>query len=222
MNVNNLLVVAATASEILPLLNHHGQLPTLKNGLIELSATQKKFALITGVGMVNTAWALGKTFSHHSFNWIINAGICGAFNPDLILGRVILVEQDTISEMGAEDGEDFIPYSNLGLGGTHQYRFRVSDNINWLQRFKRVNGITVNTVHGNDNRISEARRLYQPDVESMEGAAFFRACAEQDGNFIQLRAVSNRVEKRDKSKWNIELAVNNLNRELLQVISEIE
>jgi hypothetical protein len=40
----------------------------------------------------------------------------------------------------------------------------------------RVNGITVNTVHGNQDSIARVVDRVKPDVESMEGAAFMYAC----------------------------------------------
>ena len=54
----------------------------------------------------------------------------------------------------------------------------------------------------------------------MEGAAFFAGCKRLD-NFTQIRAVSNYVEKRDKSKWNISLAIENLNKTLQKTLQEI-
>jgi futalosine hydrolase len=40
--------------------------------------------------------------------------------------------------------------------------------------------------------------------------------------FVQLRAVSNYVEIRDKSKWNIPLAVENLNIQLIEFIKTLQ
>ena len=51
----------------------------------------------------------------------------------------------------------------------------------------------------------------------MEGAAFFAGCNKAD-QFMQIRAVSNYVEKRDKSKWNMPLAIKNLNDYLIEFI----
>jgi nucleoside phosphorylase len=50
-----------------------------------------------------------------------------------------------------------------------------------------------------------------PQVESMEGAAFFYACKQMDVPCIQIRVVSNYVEKRNRDNWNIGLAIKNLN-----------
>jgi futalosine hydrolase len=44
----------------------------------------------------------------------------------------------------------------------------------------------------------------------MEGAAFFYAANLLDVPSIQLRAISNYIEPRDRSKWEIKLALENL------------
>jgi len=86
---------------------------------------------------------------------------------------------------------------------------------------KKVKGITVNTVHGNDVSIEKVKQLYHPVVESMEGAAFFAACTGTKGNSVQIRAISNYVEKRDKEKWQMPLAIKNLNDFLITFIKNV-
>jgi futalosine hydrolase len=51
---------------------------------------------------------------------------------------------------------------------------------------------------------------YHPDIETMEGAAFFYVCSRENIPFLAIRAVSNKVELRNREKWNIPLAINNL------------
>jgi hypothetical protein len=41
---------------------------------------------------------------------------------------------------------------------------------------KKARAITVNTVHGNDMSIKKVQERLTPQLESMEGAAFFYAC----------------------------------------------
>jgi futalosine hydrolase len=56
----------------------------------------------------------------------------------------------------------------------------------------------------------------------MEGAAFFYACRKEGVPGLQIRAVSNYVEKRNRDAWQIGLAVKNLNTfavELLQALN---
>jgi futalosine hydrolase len=80
-----------------------------------------------------------------------------------------------------------------------------------LKNLRQVDAVTVNTVHGNEKSIKSVKRKYNPDIESMEGAAFFYVCMMEKIPCIQLRAVSNYVERRNKNSWNIPLAIRNLN-----------
>ena len=54
----------------------------------------------------------------------------------------------------------------------------------------------------------------------MEGAAFLASCGHAK-HYTQIRAISNYVEKRDKSKWNMPLAIKNLNDFLINFIEII-
>jgi futalosine hydrolase len=54
----------------------------------------------------------------------------------------------------------------------------------------------------------------------MEGAAFFYSCAQAGLPSIQLRAISNWVEPRNRDAWNIPLAISNLNQTIAQLLSE--
>jgi futalosine hydrolase len=79
------------------------------------------------------------------------------------------------------------------------------------QHIPAVSGITINTTTGSQDVVTAMKARYNPDIESMEGAAFFYTCIKEGIPFVQIRAISNYVEPRDKSKWNIPLAVKNLN-----------
>jgi futalosine hydrolase len=56
----------------------------------------------------------------------------------------------------------------------------------------------------------------------MEGAAFHYVCLLERINFLQLRAISNRVGERDKSKWKLKESIENLNKELLNIIENLK
>ena len=83
-------------------------------------------------------------------------------------------------------------------------------------------GITVNTIHGNKNSIYNIQKRLHPDVESMEGAACMMVCNKLGFEFFQIRAISNYVEERAKEKWNIGLAIKNLNLELNKILDTYE
>jgi futalosine hydrolase len=175
--------------------------------------------LITGVGMVNTAYMMGR-YSNNVYDLILNAGVGGAFDKTLEIGQLVEVAEDTLSELGAEDGDNFITYDQLHLGGTHIYNSFTNDEYLPINNLKKVKGVTVNTVHGNNASIEKIKKRHHPDVESMEGAAFLASCGRAK-HYTQIRAISNYVEKRDKSKWNMPLAIKNLNEFLIDFIEKI-
>lgn len=210
-----LLIVAATWPEIRPFAEHVKAPVNHPGGIVEAKLNPGIHLLVTGVGMVNTAFALGAA-PLSNYRTIVNAGICGAFNRTLQLGELVVVKHDTLSEMGAEDGDEFIPYTDLGLGGTNTYSCNAPVHAAF-RGIKEVNGITVNKVHGSEATIAAAASRFSPDVESMEGAAFLRACSHLQSPYYQLRAVSNYVERRNRAAWNIPLAVSNLNAKLIEL-----
>lgn len=216
----HILIVAATPFEVQPLLEKYSIIVT-GDGLVNSFITESRqlSVLITGVGMVNTAYHIGRN-SHNIYDSIINVGICGAFDKHLKLGQVVNITKDELCEMGAEDGDEFIKYKDLELSGTSVYDHKWIMRSREIAELKTVKGITVNKVHGNEESIERVKKLFSPEVESMEGAAFFAAC-KGVSNYTQVRAVSNYVEKRDKSKWEIKLAVSNLNTKVLNILTEL-
>lgn len=198
-----LLVVAATRFEISP------SIPLLEAKGIPY--------LITGVGMTATAYALGKAFvSNHRYTAILNVGVAGSFDKEIPLGTVVSVCKDTFYELGAENGSDFISIDELGFGSGTYYpkapHFSVELPI--------YSAITVNRVHGHEESIKRFCSKYSDvKLESMEGAAVFYACAQQDIPSMQVRSISNYVERRNKSSWKMDLAITNLNNWLQNFVS---
>ncbi len=191
-----ILLVAATKFEIAPLLRKKN---ILRKNSIDV--------LITGVGMTQTAYALGKIFAKKKYDLAINAGVAGSFKRNISLGSVVNVTEDYFADFGAEDGNKFLTAKEINLVSSIKYQ--VSGNV--IVQLKKVKGITVNTVHGNNSSIKKVRKKFNPDIESMEGAVFFYACQKEKIPCVQLRAISNYVERRNKKKWKIDLAIKNLN-----------
>jgi futalosine hydrolase len=84
-----------------------------------------------------------------------------------------------------------------------------------------MQGISVNRVHGDEESIASIQRRYQPEVESMEGASFFYCALSEHIPFLQLRAISNRVEKRNRDAWDIPRAIQRLNETTIKILEEL-
>jgi futalosine hydrolase len=205
----NILLTAATAPELGPLTGKYSSYPNVK-------------ILFTGAGMVATAYCLGRELALEKYDLVINAGIAGSFDRSMSLGQVVNVTEDHFAELGAQDDEEFIPFEALGIGGSSGISFDPPAGLPAIfNDLKKVNGITVNTVHGNELTIYKTAQRLQPGTESMEGAAAGFACKQAGVACIQVRAISNYVEKRNREAWDIPLAIKNLNTFVAQLITEL-
>jgi len=183
--------------------------------------------LITGVGMVATAARCAHALASERYDLAINVGLCGSFNPRLTPGTVVHVASDRLPELGAQDGDAFLTIYDLQLLGQDEFPFQGGMLINAappvipaISSLPAVAGITVNTVHGNSDAIARVVERFNPDVESMEGAAFMYACLIHDVPFAQVRAVSNVVERRNRPAWKIGEALRALVAVTRDIVSE--
>ncbi|WP_461448573.1 futalosine hydrolase [Mucilaginibacter sp.] len=205
-----ILIVAATLFEVKDLISDLG-LSISDSGQPEIyrsSLSSQVTVLITGAGMVATSFALGKQLATNQYDLAINLGIAGSFDRSISLGDVVEITEDTLAELGAEDDEDFISIDELGFG---QSVFNSTYKLSARFGLRKTNAITVNTVHGNEASIYKLGSRINAQIESMEGAAFFYACRQVGLPAMQIRAVSNYVEKRNRDAWQIGLAIKNLN-----------
>jgi len=174
--------------------------------------------LVTGVGMTATAFALGRHLTENKYDLAINLGVAGSFDRNIALGEVLEVTEDRLAELGAEDDENFISIEQLGFG---ESVFRSTYSLPESLGIKKISAITVNTVHGNEASIQKLSTRINAQLESMEGAAFFYACREMGVPCVQIRAVSNYVEKRNRDAWQIGLAIKNLNTFAVELVEKL-
>ncbi len=204
------LIVAATEGEIVPL-------PT--------SPKEDVTSLITGVGMVATTYALTKHLQKNKYDLVLQVGVAGSFNPNIPLGSVVFITADQFADLGAEDHDKYLDIFEMGLTGRNSAPYTNGSLLTPLLpvhekiMLPKIKGITVNTVSGNEPTIRKRAEKYGADVESMEGAAFHLVCLQENVPFAQVRAISNYVTPRDKSKWKMKEAVGSLNKWLIDFIN---
>jgi len=224
----NLLIISATPIEIKPLITRLGKGRALQHHVTRYRYKQYAIdVLITGVGMVPTAVFTSIVLGKYKYDAVFNVGICGSFNHDIPLGTVLNITSDCLPETGAEDGEHFLSLIDLKLLDQDEFPFSggklINDSVfdsNLINSLLIATGVTVNTVHGNANNIEAFLKRGHVDVESMEGAAFMFSCKLHKKRHIQIRSVSNYIEDRDVSKWNIQLAIQNVNQFILDLLNE--
>ena len=221
-----ILVVAATRPEVAPLIAALAT-PVEHHRVISGAAGAHRLdILLTGVGMVGTAVWCSRALAIGGYDVALNLGVCGSFAPGFPPTTVVHVTSDLFPELGAEDGPGFISLQDLGLlqpdvlpysGG--RLVNRAPPSLPGLSDLPVASGITVNTAHGEDASIAAVIARCAPDVESMEGAAFMYACLVAGIPFAQVRAVSNRVERRNRAAWDLAGAVGALGSAALRLLS---
>jgi futalosine hydrolase len=222
-----LLIVAATRPEVTPLVD------ALSNRKLHDGITSGTIGahdvdlLLTGIGMVATAAHCSRALARGAYDAALNLGVCGSFNHACAPGTVVHVTSDAIPELGVEDGPQFLTLQEIGLVPPDLFPYVGGRLVNTtpaplsrLASLPAVAGITVNTVHGDDASIAAVVRRSAPDVESMEGAAFMFACLIAGVPFAQVRAVSNRVERRNRDAWDLPGAVAALGRVSIELLSD--
>ncbi|WP_448139494.1 futalosine hydrolase [Sphingobacterium siyangense] len=201
-----ILIIAATSFELQPFLE-------------VVSNYDQCDTLVTGVGMVATGFELGRMLHEKKYDLLINVGIGGCLDRTIEIGSVIQVISESFVELGAEDGYNFIPIDQLGYGRSTFTSCLLNDKELRLPFLKQGEGITVNKVHGSTESIEKIKKLHPNSlVESMEGAAVFYAADKMTIPVIEIRGISNYVERRNRATWNIPLAIMNSNKALIKTL----
>lgn len=176
--------------------------------------------------MMATAFHLGQRLAQSKYNLVVNLGVCGSFRNELKPGSVVHVTQETIADLGAGDEHAFRSVFDLGLADLNAFPFergtlRHTFDLDAVNRLPQVKGISVNTVSSSPRTIERLQQLYDPDVESMEGAAVFYACMVADVPFIEVRAISNYVGETDRTKWKLDEAIAAVNKWVINLGADV-
>ncbi len=224
--MKDILLVAATYGETnlirKELFSSKEEVPFLS-----ISDGDHNYSLIhTGIGMVNTSFHLGSYLSHHEPDLMVHFGIGGSYKTEFQIGDVVELKSDTFGEMGANSPKGFMDLRQMGFTLMKKeekiYYNTLKSPYDWNGGLPACKGLTVNEVSGVQSQIAFRSFKWDPDVESMEGAAFFHAALWFDIPFISLRSISNNVEVRNKENWDIPLACQRMQTYLMEALSTRE
>ncbi len=214
------LIMAATSHEIGPTIDYlNSQAFMVNNQVLDL--------LMSGVGLLPSSYALTSHLINHSADLVIQAGIAGSFSDTYPPATTVLVQEELLGDSGVIEEGIFKDIFDLKLANEHGEPFTNKKLINpACQRWKKtglpfVTGVTVNEITTDEKRIEQLKEKYGADIESMEGAALHYVCLQQKIPFIQIRSVSNYVGERNKSRWKMEEAINQLNKTLITFLLQL-
>jgi futalosine hydrolase len=181
--------------------------------------------LIGGIGQLQTAYNLQKKIQYWRPALVIQAGIGGAvFEQDT--GKVYAIRSERIADLGVMEKAGFRNIFEMGLDLPDRFPFKEGKLLNpynyllaWTG-LPLMDGVTVNEIKSAD--FAGFQRNDVPVVESMEGAALHYVCLMEKIPFLQIRSVSNLMGERDKSRWKLQEARENLHESLVSLIQKLE
>lgn len=217
----NCLIVAATSLEIKSFIAHCRTTEKLNHIDLELDF------LITGVGMLNTSYALLKHLQVKQPHLVVNAGIAGSFSNKYGPGAVVTVKEEVMADLGVTEKGGYKDVFDLKLQQASQFPFVKKKLSNphkvLIQRTKLpvVTSVSVNQITTSKKTATIYIDKYKASIENMEGAAVHYVCLRENIPFVQIRSISNYVGDRHKKNWKIAEAVQNLNTELIRLVESL-
>ncbi len=181
----------------------------------------------TGLGAVNTAHALTCCLQACQPDRVLQFGVGGAYpGGGLDIGDLAIATEEIYGDLGVRtptgwhDAEligipvltvdDKVYYNHFGLDlQTSEIAASILRMNSWKEKIPAVvtgSFVTVQECSGEQILGEERAVLFDAICENMEGAAAAHLCALYGVPFMEVRAISNRVEDRDRAGWNLSLA----------------
>jgi futalosine hydrolase len=221
-------------------LTYPGSCPSFYRGRIEGLETVYS---ISGMGKTNAAHASTVLIRDYSPELIINFGVGGAYpSSGLAAGDIMVAEAEIYGDEGvlAADGfhgTDYIGIPVLRKGRKKYHNEFILDRRLAKRavetagsafpggpdtpRVKSGKFLTVSTCTGTRKRAAQLRKMWGAICENMEGAAIAHICALYKIPLIEVRGVSNIVEDRDTTKWDLELASKNCCKAVVELLKTV-
>ena len=218
--MGNVLVLSATAFEQGVLREQVEQRVTSavagKEWVSGSMAGRSVLLVATGIGAVNAAHALTCALQARRPDWVLQVGVGGAYpQGGLEIGALALASEEWYGDLGVRtdegwQGADLIGIPVYGEDGYNKFVL-AGECLDRAQEFlpevKVGPFATVQECSGTDELGLERGARFGAVCENMEGAAAAHVCALYGVPFLELRAMSNRVEKRDREQWDLVGAV---------------
>jgi futalosine hydrolase len=165
-----------------------------------------------GLGMAAAAAATATALALGSYDAVLSMGIAGGFDGRAQTGDVVVATDVLACDLGADSPDGFQTFGEMGLVDTGIASGAPVDHV--AQRLGARTGriLTVSTVTGTDERALELAARWDPVAEGMEGWGVWSTARAYSVPLYEIRAISNRVGRRDRPSWDIAGALAALSR----------
>lgn len=180
--------------------------------------------LITGVGPINAALAIGQAFQKLiaegiKLDLVLVSGLAGAHNLEVHpLGSFCQITEEIWPEYGLHDGHEVIAnafkwpqwadspqgaiYDRIKLNDLSYFKLKPKV----LENFPEAISLTVAGVTASFIRVQNMWDRYHAPIENMEGFALAYGCLRRDIPCIEIRCISNKIGPRQSNEKNFDLA----------------
>ncbi|MFJ8633905.1 futalosine hydrolase [Streptomyces sp. NPDC093568] len=166
--------------------------------------------IAAGVGpaLAAAATATALTTAAHAgtpYGLVVSTGIAGGFAPHAPVGSLVVADEITAADLGAETSDGFLPVTELGFGTvTHRPPETLVREVATATGARTGAVLTVSTVTGTAVRAAQLRERHPTALaEAMEGFGVAEAASAHRTAVLELRAISNPVGPRDRAAWRI-------------------
>lgn len=189
---------------------------------------------LSGPGKVNAAITATMVTERFSPHLIISSGIGGAYpSSGLNRGDIAIAEKEVYGDEGVITDKGFHDLRYLKMAFikkernfyneipvSNRYMDDIKNAINKLGiNYRTGTFVTVSTITGTDQRAREIENSsLKPICENMEGAAIAHVALIRGCEFIEIRGISNIVERRDKRRWMMRKASINSQNVVIELI----
>ena len=191
-----------------------------------------------GIGKINAAAATAVLIEQCHPRLVINTGCSGAYLASgLSVGELAVASDEFLGDEGVLTSGKWQDLRFMGIptvvNGSQQYHNTIPLSMHAAEKamhladyygVKLVRGrfITVSTCSGSRQRGEELVRSFHGICENMEGAAVAQTCLRYGIDCLEIRGVSNLVDERDMTTWDIPRAVEAAQRFVLKYIQEMD
>ena len=200
---------------------------------------------ISGMGKTNASHAATLLIERFSPRIIINFGIGGAYpSSDLRVGDVAIADKEIYGDEGLWLKDGFHTVDSTGIPflkkGRRKYFNEFPLDKNLVKKaleaippnppltkggrgdfiIKSGAFVTISASTGTNKRAKELEKRFNAICENMEGAAIAHVCAMYGIPMLEVRGISNIVEDRDRSKWDIRTAAENCQKAVFVLLKE--
>jgi futalosine hydrolase len=151
---------------------------------------------------------------------VIQYGIAGVQPNFCHLGNCFVITDEIFADLGVFENGNYKSLEDLNLATSTNQLVNHSVLQLLIPEIKTAKARTVNLIEADPIRLLILNNKYEINAESMEGAAFHFVMSHTKIPYLQIRSASNYIGERDKSNWQMKLAIDNLNELVLKIIDE--